>query len=119
MLKTERRDFDRFSINFVLEVFAEDVGGDTFKGKSILKDISGEGAKFVSLQADKYFLGQSNTITIYLPEAGGIKARMKERAIVVRIDTPNGLDISKISQGTEVAIKIDKPLNFERLDKEI
>ncbi|MEW6614249.1 MAG: PilZ domain-containing protein [Thermodesulfobacteriota bacterium] len=116
--KSNRRNFTRFPIEFVLEVSAKDIGGNNYKEKTILKDISGGGAKFMSLQAGKYFLGQPLEITIYLPEANGIKARMKGKATVVRIDMPGNSDISDRSQEIEIAVRIDTLLDFERLDVE-
>ena len=114
--KSNIRDFIRFPIEFVLEVSAQDIEGNKYKEKTILRDISGGGAKFISLQAGKYFLGQPLEITIYLPETGGIKARMKGKATVVRIDPPSNSDISKRTQEIEIAVKMDTLLDFERLD---
>lgn len=114
--KSNRRDFKRFPIEFVLEVSAKDVEGNDYKEKTILKDISEEGTKFISLQAGKYFLGQPLEMTIYLPETGAIKARMKGRATVVRIDPPSNSDIGDRSQEIGIAVRMDTLLDFERLD---
>ncbi len=40
--KSEKRKFERLPIEFVLEVFAEDVEGINFEDKAVLEDVSGE-----------------------------------------------------------------------------
>jgi len=44
--KPGKREFERFPIDFVLEVHSKDAAGKEFVDKSILADISGGGAKF-------------------------------------------------------------------------
>lgn len=115
--KPERRTFNRFPVEFVLEVVSEDSEGKKFNDKTMLKNISGGGAKFITQQADKYFLGQSLEMTIYLPSADEIRAYMSGTARVVRIDTAgNEEGIDRKSQGVGIAVRFDTPLNFERVD---
>lgn len=112
---SDKREFERFPMEFVLEVAAEDVEGKTFNEKAVLKNISGGGAKFTTQQADKYFTGQSLEMTIYLPGTNNVKGHMKGKATVVRIDPLSDSGIGEKSRRFSVAVKFDTRLNFERL----
>jgi len=74
--RSDRRKFDRFPIDFVLEVYSEDVEGKKFKDKPVLEDISGEGAKFLTQNSDMYFPGQLLEITVFLPGTDEVEAHM-------------------------------------------
>ena len=114
--KPDRRNFNRFPIEFVMEVSAEDIEGKKYKENTILKDISGEGARFITQQASKYFPGQSLEMTIHLPGSDEVKARMRGKATVVRVDSPTDSKIEQKSQAMGIAVKLDTPLRFERVD---
>jgi len=114
--KPDRRNFDRFPITFQIEVAAKDSEGEKYKETTVLKDISGEGAKFITQQADKYFPGQSLALTIHLPDSDEVKACMIGKATVVRVDSPTDSKIEQESQEMCIALKLDSPLHFERAD---
>ena len=114
--KPDRRAFRRFPMEFVLEVASEDIEGKKFNEKTVLKDISGEGAKFISQQAGKYFLGQALEIIIYLPDTDEVKACMRGTATVLRIDPSSNEDTDEKSQGVGIAVRFDTSLHFERID---
>jgi len=113
---TDRREFDRFPIEFVLEVSSEDSEGREFNERTVLKDISGDGAKFITQQARKYFPGQSLEMTIYFPGPNDVKADMRGKATIVRIDPSSNSGISEKSQEMSIAVTFDTPLHFERVD---
>jgi len=114
--KPDRRNFNRFPIEFIMEVAATDSEGKKSKENTVLKDISGEGAKFITQQAGKYFLGQSLELTIHLPGNAEVKARMRGKATVIRLDPLSNSEIDGKSQTMSIAIKLDTPLRFERDD---
>ena len=114
--KPDRRNFDRFPIEFVIEVSTEDNEEKKYKENTVLKDISGESARFITQQVDKYFLGQSLELTIHLPGSDEVKACMIGKATVIRIDSPTDSKIEHKSQETCIAIKLAAPLRFERDD---
>ena len=114
--KPERREFDRFPVEFVMEVVGEDNEGKKFNEKTVLKDISGGGAKFITQQAGKYFLGQALEIIIYLPDTDEVKAYMRGTATVLRIDPSSNKDIGEKSQEMSIAVRFDTSLHFERVD---
>jgi hypothetical protein len=62
--KSDRRDFDRFPADFEIEVAAEDSEGKKYKEKTVLRNISGGGAKFITQQDGKYFPGQILEMTV-------------------------------------------------------
>jgi hypothetical protein len=106
--QTDRRDFDRFPIEFTVKVATEDSDGKEYEEQTVLMDISGAGARFITREAEKYFPGQLLEMTICLPGTKGIKAHMRARATVVRVDASSGT--------SDVAVKLDESLRFERLD---
>ena len=112
--KPDRRNFNRFPISFLMEVSATDSEGKKYKENTVLKNISGEGAKFIAKQTGKYYIGQSLELTIYLPGSAEVKAQMSAKATVMRLDPlPDSKKDGK-SQIISVAIKLDTPLHFER-----
>ncbi len=114
--QSDRRNFDRFPITFKMEVAAEDIEGKKYKENTVLKDISGEGASFITQQAGKYFPGQSLELIIHLPDSDEVKACMIGKATVIRIDSPTDSKIEQESQEICIALKLDSPLHFERVD---
>ena len=114
--KSDRRAFNRFPMEFVLEVSSEDSEGKEFNERTVLNDISGDGAKFITQQTGKYFPGQSLEMTIYLPGPNDVKADMRGTATVVRIDSPSNSGIGEKSQEMSIAVTFDTPLHFERVD---
>ena len=63
--KSDRRDFDRFPIEFEIEVAAQDSEGKKYSENTILRNISGGGARFITQQASKYFTGQPLEVTVF------------------------------------------------------
>jgi hypothetical protein len=114
--KPDRRNFDRFPITFRMEVAAKDSEGKKYQENTVLKDISGEGARFITQQAGKYFLGQSLELTIHLPNSDEVKARMRGKATVIRLDPSSNSVTDGKSQTINIAFKLDTPLHFERDD---
>ena len=113
---SDKRDFNRFPMEFMLEVAAEDSDGNKFNEKTVLNDISGEGARFITQQTGKYFPGQSLKMTIYLPGPNDVKADMRGKATVVRIDPSGNSGMEDKSKEVCIAVKLDAPLHFERID---
>ena len=114
--RSDRRNFDRFPITFRMEVTAEDSEGKKYQENTVLKDISGEGARFITQQADKYFLGQSLELTIHLPDSDEVEACMIGKATVIRLDSPGDLGVEDKNKDVYIAVTLDTPLRFERVD---
>lgn len=112
--KLDKRDFNRFPMEFVLKVSAEDNEGKKFDEKAVLQDISGGGARFISQQAGKYFPGQLLDLIIYLPGTDDVKSYMNGKATVVRINPADNSGISEKSRGISIAVKLDTLLYLER-----
>ncbi len=115
---TDRRGFERFSMEFAVEVASEDVEEKIFNEKVALKDISGGGARFITRNAQRYFLGQLLDLKIYLPGTDDVKGYMKGEATVVRIDPLDSSGIDEKNQGAGIAVEFNAWLNFERSDME-
>jgi hypothetical protein len=112
---SDKRKFNRFTIDFMLTVYAEDNEGKRFEDKTSLNDVSGEGAKFLTHKYERYFLGQVLEISIILPGTDEIEAYMKAKATVVRIDPPSGLAKDQESQRRSIAVKFETHLNFQKM----
>ena len=115
---TDRRGFERLSMEFVVEVASKDVEEKIFNEKTVLKDISGGGAKFITRNTQRYFLGQLLDLKIYLPGTDDVKGYMKGEAIVVRIDPFDSSGIDEKNKCAGIAIEFNDWLNFERSDME-
>ena len=111
----EKRAFKRFPLEFAAEITGEDVDGNTFEDRTNLKDISGEGANFITRQPQWYFIGQRLNLMVHLPGTKDVKGCMKAKATIVRI-TPENHGGQGEENKTSVAIKLDTLLEFERLN---
>lgn len=114
--KSDRRHFNRFQIAFLMEVTATDKEGKKYKDNTVLKNISGEGIRFIAKKTSKYYLGQPLELTIYLPSNAKVKARMRGKATVVRIDPLSNSKKDIKGQMISIAVRLDTPLRFERDD---
>jgi len=110
--QADKREFERFPIEFVLEVLAEDEGGHKFNDRAVLEDVSGGGAKFLTKKSDMYFPGQLLEITILLPGTDEMGACMKAKAIVVRIDASNDSEQDNNNPESCIAVKFETHLNL-------
>jgi hypothetical protein len=111
---TNKRQFDRFQIDFHMEVLVQDNEGRVLREQTTLEDISGEGARFLTRKAERYSLGKSLELIIYLPGTDEVKAFMRGKARVVRIEPCSNAASSGQSQPVCVAVKLDAALYFER-----
>jgi len=118
-INPDQRDFNRFPMEFVLKVSAEDNEGKKFDEKAVLQDISGGGARFISQQAGKYFPGQLLDLIIYLPGTDDVKAHMCGKATVVRIVSAGVLHINEKNSTLSIAVKFVSSLLFERDTKTV
>jgi len=114
--KPGKREFERFPIDFVLEVHSKDAAGKEFVDKSSLEDISGGGAKFHTKKSVRYFPGQALNIKFFLPGTEKMKVRMGAKATVVRIDPSNDSEKDCKSSECNIAVYFKTRLNFERVD---
>jgi len=115
---TDRRKSERFSMEFVVEVASKDVEEKIFNEKAVLKDVSGGGAKFITRNIRRYFLGQLLDLKIYLPGTDDVEGYMKGEAVVVRIDPFDSSGIDGKNQGAGIAVEFNDWLNFERSNME-
>ncbi len=113
--QADKREFERLPIDFVMEVYSEDVEGEKFEDQAVLEDVSGGGAKFLSKKSDMYFPGQLLNINILLPGTDEMEAHMKAKAIVVRIDPSNASEKDNKNRARNIAVKFETRLNFEKI----
>lgn len=113
---TERREFDRYPVKLMMKVTVADSEGTHYEEQAVLENISGGGAKFISHSIERYFLGQSLELLIDLPGTSDVKACMRVKATIVRVDQPTDSDFHRDSVEGAVAVKFDSRLEFERID---
>ena len=82
---------------------------------TVLKDISGEGARFTTRHSQRYYIGQVLDLVINMPGTKEVQARMKVTAVVLRIDSADRKN-GEPDQIASIALKMETPLHFERLD---
>jgi len=107
----DRRQSKRVLFDFILEVTANDIDGNQYIDNAVLSDVSAGGAKFITRQSHKYFLGQPLEIIIYLPRTDDVRAYLAGTATVVRTylqKSPDGEE----SEGMGVSIRFDDPLKM-------
>ncbi|MFP3980967.1 MAG: PilZ domain-containing protein [Desulfobacterales bacterium] len=114
----EQRDFNRYCVSFPVMVSGNDPHRQPFEEKSLLKDVSGSGALFISSSPGKYFPGQLLRISIQLDAADDVRARIYNEASVVRIHPPEPVDDDLSGRAQRIAIKFHCAFDFERLDAE-
>ena len=116
--RVDNRAFERFLLEFEMEVSAESREGKKSKEKVMLKDISGGGAKFLSRADGGYYPGQSLDLSIHLPGSPEVRAGFRGRARVVRTRPARDVTVEGKSREWCVVIQFETRLQFERLDRE-
>lgn len=111
--KPDRRAYERLPIDFAVAITGTDEKGAGFTENTVLHDVSGGGAKFKTLQAEKYFPGQGLEMEIYLPGTRDVGARMKGEATVVRIGRQSDVKLEM-----SISVTFDTHLDFKRMDGE-
>jgi hypothetical protein len=114
-----KRDYDRFPIEFEVLVSLIDSNGEAFYDKAALHDISGNGAMFFTRISEKYYIGQSLQLKIYLAGTDDVRGCIKTEATVVRMQKDNGDDQDHGYSFMGIAVKLHKTFEFERVDKNI
>jgi hypothetical protein len=114
----DRREFERFPMDFVLEVSSRNVDGKKLEDTVVSKEFSGQGATFLTQKADIYFPGQILELSVLLPETDKMQlCMMKTIATVIRIeplkDSMNAYEKSDCT----IAVEFKAGLKFERIDK--
>lgn len=116
--RSDRREFRRFSIEFETDITATDIKGKTFHDRTVLLNVSGSGANFLTQLTESYYGGQLLEMVIYFPGTKDVKACMKADATVVRIDAVDSLQPGGERPQKRIALAFDSQLHFERLDRE-
>jgi len=113
--KSDKRAFQRFQVEFEADVTARDLKAEIFQDRALLQDISGEGAKFITQQSQRYYIGQLLDLAIYMPGTKEVRACMKVTARVLRMDSA-GTKTGGPDNELSIALKLETLLHFERLD---
>ncbi len=104
-------------MDYILEVFFGDMNGKKIEDTVVSKEFSGEGATFLTQKAEIYFPGQLLELTVLLPETDEMKACMKTKATVLRIEPFKGSMNASENRDCTIAVEFKAGLKFECVDK--
>lgn len=116
--RPDRREFKRFLIEFETDITATDIKGKTFHDRTVLKNVSGNGANLLTQLTESYYGGQVLEMVISFPGTKDVSACMKADATVIRIDAVDGSQPGREPPQKRIALSFDSQLHFERLDRE-
>ncbi|MDQ7010420.1 MAG: PilZ domain-containing protein [Mariprofundaceae bacterium] len=106
---SENRTFERFAVEFEIEVSVLD-GEDVVASETgVLSNVSGGGICFSSNRPELYSVGKRVIVTIRLPGTDAIEAAMTGRGTVIWV----GAEDSD-ARRARVGIMTDTPLSFDR-----
>ncbi len=116
--KLDQRAFSRHWVSFpVIISWAGDFENEDSREKTVLQDISGGGALFVSKNPGNYYPGQLLKIAIMLDGTHDVKARIMTEATVIRIRHDIKPDAHSPDPKTaRIAVQFDWSFEFERID---
>lgn len=112
----ERRENHRFRIDLAVQVTAKGADGVGFTDQTVLRNMSGGGANFITGQADRYFKGQQLAIEIDLPGTDELRASLRGNATVLRIEPLPEAGPQQADRKYAVAVMITVPLQLIRKD---
>ena len=101
----ERRESERFAMDFKVSIHEVRDGKQSFLEDSVLHDVSGVGICFLTRRSEMYRPGQRLHVTIILPGTDRLEARLEGDATVVRVARDP-------ERGMFVGVSMDKPLDF-------
>jgi len=105
-----KREYDRYPLEFEVDVSTCSGTEKKFLERVILKDVSGGGACFISSQPEFYGIGRKIFLAICLPGTSRADARMEGRATVIRIGDTEPGNQSLV----EIGISMDDLLSFQQ-----
>ena len=100
----KEREFERYSVSLKAEVNL--AGG--YSETTVLRDISGGGASFVTTHPEHYSIGDRVDITIQLPGGGSLHAEVKGAGRVASMSELGGSE-------TTVGLHLDDLLDFDNI----
>ena len=123
-MNQDQRGFSRHWVSFPVIVSTQDSQGvesqyEMRHEKTVLKDISGGGALFVSENPDFYYPGQLLKISIMLDGTNDVRAQIRTEATVIRIHYGEKAGIQESDkQRAGIAVQFDRSFEFERIDNQ-
>lgn len=115
----DQRGFSRHWVSFPVIVSTGESQSETDQEKTVLQDISGGGALFVSRNPDIYYPGQLLKISIMLDGTNDVRAQIRTEATVIRIHYGEQAGIQDgDKQRAGIAVQFDRSFEFERIDNQ-
>lgn len=108
----EQRSFERFPLDFLVEVSGIPGSGKTFVDKGYMRDVSGSGLCFSTAHIDAYTVGQELQIRVCLPGTDELAASMVSSAKVAWIHVLESQESSPETKAL-IGIAMDGCMAFE------
>ncbi len=112
----KKRNFERYPLEFKVDISVTSGKTKQAVERAVLKNISGDGACFLSNRPEFYSIGQRLELDIHMPGTDRMNARMEGQATVAWIGDIQALEAGKPGRAP-VGIFMDKPLSLERITK--
>ncbi len=112
--QSDQRDFSRHWVSFPIIVYRMGSENGAEGEQTVLRDISGGGALFVTSNAEYYYPGQMLKISIMLDGVGDVRARIRAEATVIRIH--RGKAPARSAGEAGIAVQFDRSFEFDRVD---
>ncbi len=108
----KQRDFERFPLDFLVEVTGLSQSGKAFSDIGKMSDISGGGLCFSTVHSGWYAVGQKVAIQVYLPGTDELDASMASDGIVVWVHCPDWHKDAK-AEKARIGMAVDGCMSFE------
>ncbi|MFQ5582567.1 MAG: PilZ domain-containing protein [Mariprofundaceae bacterium] len=105
-----RREFERFTIEFEIEVSLLNDDTHTSSETAVLNDVSGGGVCFSTTRPELYSVGDRLAVAIKLPGTDTVNAKMTGLGTIAWIGSEGSS-----TRRARVGIVTDAPLSFDRI----
>jgi len=112
-----RRVFERHPLEFEIDVSTASGTAKYSIERTVLNNISGDGACFLSNRPESYSIGQQIVLNIRMPGTHKIDVRMEGQATIVWISDVQTTEVGKAYR-VSIGISMDKPLSFQQSPKD-
>jgi len=112
--EVKQREFNRFPIEFEVDIYALKGTGRRHLETAGLQDVSGGGIRFFSTHPDIYTSGQRVFLSVHLPGTDTVDASMRGEATIIWIGERDegGPDAQT---GAYIGVCVDDLLTFSRI----
>jgi len=112
--EVKQREFNRFPIEFEVDIYALEGAGRRHLETAGLQDVSGGGVRFFSASPEIYIRGQRVFLSVHLPGTDTVDASMRGEATIIWIGERNE-GAPDAQTGAYIGACMDDLLTFSRI----